>query len=75
VRVDEIMPLSDITDRITEDFSGLSQILQANVAIVSKIKPRPLPSTYFTIHYSVTDITSSVIIPEMFRASEMKSQN
>jgi hypothetical protein len=34
-----------------EFFRGIPQTLQTNAMIVSKIKPRPLPSKFFPIHH------------------------
>ena len=39
VGVSEVMSLTDVTDRINEDFCRFSQTLQANVATVRKINP------------------------------------
>jgi hypothetical protein len=73
VRIIEVMSLSDINDRITEDFYRFSHILQTNVAIIRKIKPRLIPSTYFTICYSVSVIKFSVMSVEVFTVSLLKS--
>jgi hypothetical protein len=43
-----------------------SQILQANVTVIRKIKPWFIPSTYFTICFLVTNMKFSVILIEMF---------
>jgi hypothetical protein len=38
---------------LPEVFRGFPQSLQANARIVPQIKPWPLPSTAFPVHYSL----------------------
>jgi hypothetical protein len=39
-------------DNTNRHLSRFSSVLQANAEIISLIRPRPLPSTFFPIHYS-----------------------
>jgi hypothetical protein len=55
-------------------FSWFSSVCSVNASIISYIRPRPLPSISFPVHYSLIIVSSDVIHPELLTATLNKSQ-
>lgn len=60
-------PNINTTAILTKTLGGLSHSLHKKMWILGlpKAKPRPLPSTFFTTHYSLKTLTLDTIKPEL----------